>query len=251
MTRRVALITGGSSGIGLAVARQLLAEGCKVAIFGTNSEKLEKAKCELSGLGPLRTAQVDVRCADQIDSEMRAMAADFGSADILVNNVGGSTIRVTAYEMDVRTFDEILDLNLRTAFLCTRAVVPGMKERRWGRIVNVASVAGRTHALSTNSNAAYCAAKAGLIGFTKQCAAELAPFGIAVNAVAPGPIATERVVAGWSSRSDADREDMMSRIPAHRFGKPEEAAASICFLCSENAGYTAGTTIDVNGGLLM
>lgn len=250
--QRTALVTGGSGGIGLEVVRCLAAEGYFVTFFDADGERLAKAKHELSVRGAnIWGRQVDMCDAAQVAAGVRELEAERGTVDILVNNVGGSTIRAPADEMADNVFDEILDLNLRTVFLCTKAVVPRMKKQRWGRIVNVTSVAGRSHALSTNSNAAYVAAKAGVIGFTRQCAAEFAPFGIAVNAVAPGPIATARVLAGWEARSAESQEELLNRIPAGRFGEPQEAAAAICYLCSEHAGYMIGAVIDVNGGLYM
>lgn len=251
MANRVALITGGTSGIGLETARLLAADGHEIVLFDIDQDRLAEAETGLRDKTRVWPFVVDVRDPAETVRAIERLGTEGRSIDILVNNVGGSTIRDTVDQMSDETFDEIVVLNLRTVFSCTKAVVPGMKEKGWGRIVNVASVAGRTHALSTNSNAAYIAAKAGVIGFTKQCAAELAPFGIAVNAIAFGPIATPRVLAGWEKRTPESRDEILKLIPAGRFGEPREAAAGIHYFCSDAAAYTVGAVLDVNGGLYM
>lgn len=249
--KRAALITGGTSGIGLETARLLAKDGCEIVLFDVDDAGLEQAEESLRELTNVWPFFVDVCDPEQISRAIEHLRESGRTVDVLVNNVGGSTIREHVDEMSDETFDNIIALNLKTVFLCTKAVIPGMKANNWGRIVNVASVAGRTHALSTNSNAAYIAAKAGVIGFTKQCAVELAPFGITVNAVAFGPIATPRVLAGWERRSAENREEFLRSIPVGRFGNPREAAAGIRHFCGDDASYTTGAVLDVNGGLYM
>ncbi len=248
---RSALITGGTSGIGLEAAKMLAEEGCDLILLDINIENLAKAKECFSSEQNVRCLVVDLRNAPAVLNAANDLTADNCNVDILVNNVGGSTVRDQAIEMTDTTFDEIVALNLKTMFNSTKAFAPGMMARGWGRIVNVASVAGRTHALSTNSNAAYVAAKAGVIGFTKQCAAEMAGYGVTVNAIAFGPISTPRVEAGWDSRSHESRRMFENSIPAKRFGTTTEAAAGIRYLCSKDAGYTVGAVLDINGGLYM
>lgn len=251
ITKRLALITGGTSGIGLAVARQLASEGRSIALFDINRQQLDEIENELSKITDVFAKVVDVSDFQQVSQAVQELYSVHGSIDILVNNVGGSTRRTEVEDMPIEVFNEIVDLNLKTAFVCTKAVIPRMKKCGWGRIVNVSSVAGRSHAYSTNSDVAYISAKAGILGFSKQCAAEFAPFGITVNTVAPGLTETERALATWASRPSESREEMLKLVPVGRWGMPEEMAGAVCYFCSETAGYTTGAIIDVNGGLYM
>ncbi len=152
-------------------------------------------------------------------------------------------------EITEEEWDAVLTLNLRGLFLCTRAVVPAMKAQRWGRIVNVSSTAGRTRSLFGGAH--YTASKAGVIGFSRQCAAELAPYGITVNVVAPGITRSERVAARWEAKPAAERAFIERLIPAGRLARVDEPAAAICFLCSDDASYITGAVLDVNGGLFI
>ncbi|HEY8206018.1 MAG TPA: SDR family NAD(P)-dependent oxidoreductase [Myxococcaceae bacterium] len=251
MSRRVAIVTGAARGIGAEVAAALGRRGCALGLLDADGEALREfqARLEREGAGPLWGEVADVRDAGQVEAAFAESARRLGEVEILVNNVGGNTTPCPIEELRAEDWDAIQSLNLRSMFLCARAVVPAMKRRRWGRIVNVSSVAGRTRTLF--SNAAYTAAKAGVIGFTRQCAAELAPYGIAVNAVAHGVIATDRVAAAWAARPEHFREQAMAMTPSGRLGTVEEAAAAVCFCCDEAAGYMAGAVIDVNGGLYI
>jgi 3-oxoacyl-[acyl-carrier protein] reductase len=250
MTRRTAIVTGAARGIGAAVARELARRGHALALVDVDGEALRAvaAEIERDGAAALPVA-ADVRDPAAVAAAFHDIARRFETLDILVNNVGGNTTPRPVEDLTEGEWDEIHALNLRSMFLCTRAVVPAMKRQRFGRIVNLSSVAGRTRTLF--SNAAYTAAKAGVIGFTRQLAAELAPFGIAVNAVAHGVIATERVAASWAARPDRFRELAMAMTPSGRLGTVEEAAAAVCFCCDERAGYMVGATLDVNGGLYI
>jgi 3-oxoacyl-[acyl-carrier protein] reductase len=172
-----------------------------------------------------------------------------GPVEILVNNVGGSTDSTPVELLSAETWLRTMDANAKSAFLCTRAVVPGMKEQRWGRIVNVSSIAGRTRTHFTN--AAYTAAKAAVIGFSRQCAAELAPFGITVNVVAPGVIATKRIEAVWAKKPEAEKKRLLGLVPAGRLGRPDEVARAIADLCDDRAGYTTGAVLDMTGGMFI
>jgi NAD(P)-dependent dehydrogenase (short-subunit alcohol dehydrogenase family) len=169
--------------------------------------------------------------------------------DILVNGVGGDTRRIAFTALTEEDLLALLQRNLVSVFTLTRLCVPAMIERRWGRVVNVASVAGRTY--SNFSNAAYVAAKTAVIGLTRQCAYELAPYGVCVNAVAHGAIATPRVTSAFEANDEARRRELMSRIPIGRLGTTDEAAAAIVNLCEESAGYMSGAVIDVNGGMYI
>lgn len=246
---RTALITGGASGIGYEVARYLAKDGHFIALFDIDEQALRQAEAELSAVTKVWSRCIDVQDAAQVKDGVAALEAERGVVEILLNNVGGSTAQLAVEDIPDDTFDDVISANLRTAFLCTKAVVPAMKKHGWGRIVNYGSIAGRTYTPFTN--AAYCAAKAGVIGFTKQCAYEFLPHGIAVNAVAHGPIGTKRILAAWDDRPQKSKDAVMGKIPANRFGTIEEAASVVHFLCGEHVDYMVGAVIDVNGGIYI
>jgi 3-oxoacyl-[acyl-carrier protein] reductase len=245
----VALVTGAARGIGAETARRLAARGHRLALVDLDKPALERIKADLPVAAEAWSAVLDVRDPEAVREMAEAIPARLGPVEILINNVGGNTEAVPVEEILPETFAAVLRLNLDPVYLCTRAFVPAMKARRWGRIVNLASIAGRTRTLF--SNAAYAAAKAAVIGFTRQCAAELAPCGIAVNAVAHGPIATERILRAWESKSPERKAAILGAIPAGRMGSIAEAAEAVCFFCGEGAGYAAGSVLDVNGGLFI
>jgi NAD(P)-dependent dehydrogenase (short-subunit alcohol dehydrogenase family) len=169
--------------------------------------------------------------------------------DILVNNAGGGTSLRFLEEVTAEDWDLTVNSNLKSAFLCCQGVVPAMKRQRSGRIVNVSSVAGRN--VSRLSGPQYSSAKAGVLGLTRHLAQDLGPFGITVNAVAPGPTLVDRVAKKWSFRSEQDRSHILENIPLGRLAQPEEVATVIAFLASADASYVTGVTIDVNGGSFM
>ncbi|HZU07982.1 MAG TPA: SDR family NAD(P)-dependent oxidoreductase [Chloroflexota bacterium] len=251
MPARVALITGAANGIGAAVAARLAAEGRELALFDIDAPQLEAtaARLRATAAGRICPYVVDVRDSAQVAAAVAAVHQTFGRVDILVNNVGGSTPQRPVEEITEEEWDAVLTLNLRGLFLCTRAVVPAMKAQRWGRIVNVSSTAGRTRSLFGGAH--YTASKAGVIGFSRQCAAELAPYGITVNVVAPGITRSERVAARWEAKPAAERAFIERLIPAGRLARVDEPAAAICFLCSDDASYITGAVLDVNGGLFI
>jgi NAD(P)-dependent dehydrogenase (short-subunit alcohol dehydrogenase family) len=248
---RTAIVTGAASGIGRAVATMLALEDCAVALLDVRADGLAEAADAIRAAGGERvwTRVVDVRDAPAVEHAVRELDEQFGRIDILINNVGGNTTPRAIEEMSFEEWGEIMDLNLRSMFVTTRTVVPVMKRGGWGRIVNLSSIAGRTRTMF--SNAAYTAAKAGVIGFTRQCAAELAPHGIAVNAVAHGVIATERVAKSWASRPPERQRLTQSMIPADRLGTVEEAAYAVHFFCGEQCGYAVGSVLDMNGGFFI
>jgi 3-oxoacyl-[acyl-carrier protein] reductase len=245
---KVALVTGASSGIGRATAEALAASGAGVAInFHRNEAGAEAARAEIvRGGGRAIIVQGDVTQANEVKSLVAQTVAEFGPIDILVNNAGSLVERLKILELTEERWDEVIDLNLKSAFLCCRAVAASMMERKAGAIINVSSIAGRNGGALGSIH--YSTAKGGLITFTKGLAKELAPFGVRVNAVSPGVIDT-RYHEQFSS------PEMMKTyagmIPLGRIGKPAEVGKVICFLASDAASYLAGETIEINGGMFM
>jgi 3-oxoacyl-[acyl-carrier protein] reductase len=241
---RVALVTGGTRGIGRAIARGLLDDGFGVALTGREPARVEAAAAELEAGGkPVLGLTAELGRAEDIQRIAAATQERFGRIDLLVNNAGitrdGLLIR-----MKDADWDEVLAVNLRAAFQLTRAVARLMAKQRSGRIVNITSAAG---AMGTAGQANYSAAKAGLIGLTKSSARELAHWGILVNAVAPGLIETD-MTAGLSSEI---RDTYIAQVPLRRVGTADEVAAVVRFLASNGAAYITGQVIHVNGGLYM
>jgi 3-oxoacyl-[acyl-carrier protein] reductase len=248
LTGRVALITGASSGIGAATAAVFAELGAHVAIgYHHNREGAEQVRAAIDKAGGRAVAlQADVRRSDEIRSLVQQASAALGPIDILVNNAGSLVARMRLLETVEETWDEIQDLNLKSAVLCAQAVVPSMIERGCGAIVNVASVAARSG--GGPGAGAYSAAKAGVITLTKSLAKELAPLGIRVNAVSPGVIdtpfhqvfSTPEIIRG-----------LVATIPLGRIGQPIECARVIAFLASDAASFVVGETVEVNGGQVM
>lgn len=239
---KVAVITGGSRGIGRAIAMRLSAEGAKVAICGRNLAAAEEVVAEIEATGATGMAvAADVSRESEADALIHASIKRFGRLDILVNNAGitrdGLLVR-----MKEEDWDTVLDVNLKGAFFTTRAALRPMLRARGGRIVNISSIAG-TMGIAGQAN--YSAAKAGLIGFTKAVAKEVASRSITVNAVAPGFIETEMTAV----LSEDRKKIYLSQIPLGRFGDPTEVAALVSFLVSEAAGYITGQVITIDGGL--
>ena len=247
-TNKVALITGASSGIGAATAELLAEMGALVAVgYHQNEAGAEAVRARIvnAGGGAI-TIRADVRDPDQILPLVTQAAAELGPIDILVNNAGSLVERQKIAEMAPRRWDEVMDLNLKSAMLCSQAVTPSMIERKRGAIVNVVSIAGRTG--GGPGAGAYAAAKGGLIALTKAMAKELAPRGVRVNAISPGVIdtpfhevfSTPEMMSGFAAS-----------IPLGRVGTPSECASVIAFLASDAASFIVGETIEVNGGQLM
>lgn len=248
LSGKVALVTGASSGIGRATAEMLAANGARVAInFHHNADGAEAARAQITSAGGSAVAiQADVRQASGVQSLVDKTVSEFGPIDILVNNAGSLVERLRILDLTEERWDEVIDLNLKSAFLCCRAVAASMMERKTGAIVNVSSIAGRTGGALGSIH--YSTAKGGLITFTKGLAKELAPFGIRVNAVSPGVIDTQfHEIFSTPEMIKA----YIAGIPMGRVGTPAEVAQVITFLASGVAGYLAGETIEINGGMFM
>ena len=241
---KVAVVTGRSRGIGLAVAQLLAEDGASVVVSGRDAARVEAAARELEALGVAALGLAgDVARREDVDRLVESARARFGRIDILVNNAG-ITRDSLLVRMKDEDWDQVLSVNLRGAFLMTRAVGKVMMRQRGGRIINIASAAG---AMGSAGQANYSAAKAGLIGMTKAAAQELAHWGILVNAVAPGLIETDMsaVIPAES------REALLARIPLGRIGNVGEVAEVVRFLAGDGASYVTGQVIHVNGGLYM
>jgi 2-hydroxycyclohexanecarboxyl-CoA dehydrogenase len=242
---RTALVTGGASGIGAATCRRLAAEGAVVAVTDVNVDGAREVASEIGG----RAYELDVRSAQSAREAVQAAEADLAPLDILVNNAGYDEFGWFG-NTDEGVWDRLLSVNLRGVLAVTHAALQGMQQRGYGRIVNVASEAGRA---GSAGSATYSAAKAGVIGFTKALAQENARFGITVNAVAPGPIETPLLMGAKEFGELGQRiiDGMVSKTVMRRLGTPDEVAAAIAFLASDDASYVTGQTLGVSGGLAM
>ena len=248
LSGKVALITGASSGIGAASAMVLADLGAHVTIgYYQNQTGADTVRDAIAAAGgKALSIKADVRQANEIEMLVRRTSEELGPVDILVNNAGSLVERQSINQMTEDRWDEVMNLNLKSAMLCSRAVAPSMIQRKSGAIINVASIAGRTG--GGPGAGAYSVAKAGLITLTKSLAKELAPHAVRVNAVSPGVIDTP--FHQVFSTPEMIR-NFVSTIPLGRVGKPLECATVIAFLASEAASYVVGETIEINGGQLM
>jgi NAD(P)-dependent dehydrogenase (short-subunit alcohol dehydrogenase family) len=241
-----AIVTGGGSGIGLAIGRRLAADGLAVAVFDRDGDSGEKAASAISGAGGTAVAMtVDVTQRDQIDRGVEEVRTRLGAATVLVNSAGLDGFS-RFLDIDLETWRRIIEVNLTGTFQCCQAVVPDMIAAHWGRIVNISSSSAHSgQPMMTH----YVASKAGVIGFTKALALELGPRGITVNTIPPGFIDTPMLRAAESKGFLGDGvEAAIARTPVRRAGLPEDIAAACSFLVREEAGYITGQVIGVNGG---
>ncbi len=244
LNEKVALVTGGSRGIGKAIALALASKSCKVAVCARNEEKLaEVVQASKELAGEVEAFTLDVTSADEIESTVEAVLKRFGRLDILVNNAGITCDKLMP-TMEDDEFDKVIDANLKAVFRLTRAASRFMMRARWGRVINIGSVAG---IMGNPGQCNYSAAKAGVIGFSKSVAKELARRNITCNVVAPGFIETDMT----DVLPPAVKEAVTPLIPMRRFGRSEEIAEVVAFLASEVSSYITGQVIVVDGGLNM
>ena len=247
---RTVIVTGGARGIGLGIALRFLAEEANVVMCDTSVEALADAQESLKPHGDrLLAVQADVSRDADVEQLLERTRQCFGPVSILVNNAGISPkhdgVKATVAAMDVEEWQRVLDINLTGAFRCTKACLPDMVAARWGRIVNIASQAGRTR--SDIAGAHYAASKAGMTALARTVAGEAGAAGITVNSVAPGRIDTPMAQAAGA----AVNAEYLKRIPVGRLGTVEDIAAAVAFLASEEAAFITGVTLDVNGGTFM
>jgi NAD(P)-dependent dehydrogenase (short-subunit alcohol dehydrogenase family) len=243
---KIAIVTGSGRGIGRAIALELAKQGADVAVSDINAESACAVAREIEVLGRRSLAvATDVADESQVQAMVRQCVEVFGKLDILVNNAGiVSTGTLT--EISAEAWDRTMAVNLRSVFLCCKAVFPLMMAQRSGKIVNIASVAGKRGG-GLLGNSCYAASKGGVIAFTKGIAREGGPYNINVNAITPA--LTETVMT--SVLSDQQRESIVRAMPLGRAGKPEDIAAAVCFLASDSAAFITGEIMDVDGGLMM
>lgn len=241
LTGKSALVTGASGGIGASIARVLHGAGASVGLSGTRTEPLEALAAELGERA--HVLPCNLSDTDAVEALPKQAAEAMGAVDVLVNNAGITRDNLFM-RMSGEEWDEVLLVNLRSAMVLSKGVIRGMMKSRWGRIVNISSIVGAT---GNPGQANYAASKAGLIGMSKSLAYEVASRGITVNSVAPGFITT----AMTDKLTDDQKAGILAQVPAGRMGEPEEIAAAVLYLASDEAGYVTGATLHINGGMAM
>jgi 2-dehydro-3-deoxy-L-rhamnonate dehydrogenase (NAD+) len=236
-----AVVTGGARGIGFAIAQRLLASGAACSLWDRDPDALRSAQSALTSAGAVHTAVVELAQSDSVQAAADATASALGRVDILVNNAGIAGATKKLWEFTPEEWQQVLQVNLFAVFLCCRAIVPKMMEQGYGRIVNIASIAGK----EGNPNAShYSATKAGVIALTKSLAKETARSGVIVNCITPAVIETDILKQVTQEHIDY----MLSKIPMGRFGLKEEAAAMVAWLCSSECSFSTGAVFDLSGG---
>jgi 3-oxoacyl-[acyl-carrier protein] reductase len=242
---KVALVTGASRGIGRAIAIEMAREGAEVVVnYNESEEKAREVAHTIEAMNRRALiVKANVSKPNDVEEMRKAVDRQFGTIQILVNNAG-IHYHLKSWEMDWNEWSRVIDVNLGSAFLCSRAFSSEMRAGKWGRIINVSSIDGFT---GTDHEAHYAASKAGIVGLTKSLALELAPYGITVNAIAPGWIETDMT----SGTIGEKRTKALELIPLRKFGQPEDIAHAAVFLASDHASFITGQTIHVNGGEAM
>jgi len=245
LKNKVAIVTGSARGIGKAIAQRFLQEGAAVAINDVNLERAEEIVHEAKSKGKKAlSVKADVSNEKEVEEMVNRVYSNFARIDILVNNAG-IIKRGSTEDHSYEDWDRVIAVNLRGTYNCSKAVIPIMKKQGCGKIVNVSSIAGKVGDIA--SAPSYGSSKGAINALTKSMARELAEYGICVNAVAPHAVETE-MSAEWSQEK---RRQLMSQIPLKRLGRPEEVAAAVLFLASDEASFITGEILDVNGGYLM
>lgn len=251
MSNRVALVTGGAQGIGKGISEALGAAGFRVAVADLNIEAAEKTAAEITANGGEAIGvQVDVTSTESVAAAVQAVTDQLGPVEVAVNNAGWDDF-MPFLKTTEEFWDKILDINFKGGLRVTQAVVPGMVERGWGRVINIGSDAGR---VGSSLEAVYSGAKGGTIAFTKTLAREVARKGVTVNTVCPGPTDTPALRKfADASGEDADKviNGMVGAVPMKRLGQPGDIGAAVAFFASDAASYVTGQTLSVSGGLTM
>jgi 2-hydroxycyclohexanecarboxyl-CoA dehydrogenase len=247
---RVAFVTGGARGIGRAIATKLAERGNAVAVGDLRTDEANEAAQGLQAAGRQAVAvPLDVTDSSSVDDAVRRAVGELGPIDVLVNNAGWDEYHAFL-ETDEPFWDRIIEINFKGCLRLTKAILPGMVERGWGRVINIGSDAGR---VGSSLESVYSGAKGAVIAFTKTIAREVARSGVTANTVCPGPTETPMLEEMVSTSKDAAKiiEAMTRAVPMKRLGTPEEVAAAVAFLASEEAGFVTGQTVSVSGGLTM
>jgi 3-oxoacyl-[acyl-carrier protein] reductase len=236
-----AIVTGAARGIGFAIAERLLQSGATVTLWDIELPSLEKAQADLESAGNVFSVEVDVTQENSIKRGVELTYEHMGDVEILINNAGITGGNATVWDMGITEWQKVLDIDLTGVFLCCRALAPRMMRKGYGRIVNIASIAGK----EGNPNAAhYSAAKAGVISLTKSLGKEMVETGVLCNCVTPAVIETPML----DQMTDQHKNYMVSKIPLNRMGKPEEVAALVAWLASEDCSFSTGSVFDISGG---
>ena len=252
LKEKVAIITGSAGGLGKTCAQRFAREEAAVVIIDINQEEINRTVNEIKALGNKCIGfMCDISTQTQVEETVKKVIEEWGRVDILVNNAGGALHTKAKFEeVTEKDWDIVMNVNLKGAFFCCKAVVPYMMKQGGGRIVNVSALAGR--ATASLAGIQYTSAKAGIGGLTRHLAKEMGKFNIYVNAVAPGiTMSGPRVETLWNEKSEEEKKKVLDSIPLRRLGKPEDVANVILFLASDEASYITGATIDSNGGRWM